>query len=80
MGIADLRILRISDEPVPMAHPARYNNSPRSSAQVIARGRDGVTVSEVVNLWKGSWAVGKGVTDVEWGAGGQSIQLVDCTR
>lgn len=26
-------------------------------------------ISEVVNLWRGNWAAGKSVNDVDWGVG-----------
>ncbi|RSH80055.1 uncharacterized protein EHS24_009729, partial [Apiotrichum porosum] len=45
------------------------DSSPKSIRQAgtpFARGPGGVTVSEVVNFWKGSWAIGKGVNDVDW--------------
>jgi hypothetical protein len=41
--------------------------------QALGKGPGGVGVTEIVNLWKGSMAVGKGVNDVSWGAGGMSI-------
>jgi hypothetical protein len=39
--------------------------------QALGKGPCGVGVTEVVNLWRGSMAVGKGVNDVTWGAGGE---------
>lgn len=30
---------------------------------------------EMANLWKGSWAVSKGVNDLDWGVGGVSSPL-----
>lgn len=49
-------------------------SSPRGRGQVqsLARGPGGASISEVANLWKGSWAVSKGVNDVDWGTGGES--------
>lgn len=41
----------------------------RQASQPFATGPGGVTVAEVVNLWKGSWPVVKGVNDVDWGVG-----------
>lgn len=36
---------------------------------MLASGMGGAVVSEVVNLWKGGWAAGKGVKDIDWGIG-----------
>lgn len=38
---------------------------------LLAKGRGGATISEVVNLWKSNWPVGKGVNDVDWGVAGK---------
>lgn len=43
------------------------HKSPRHANAPFARGIGGSTISEVVNFWKGSWAIGKGVNDVDWG-------------
>lgn len=43
----------------------------RQAGSPFARGPGGSTISEIVNLWKGSWAIGKGVNDVDWGVGGE---------
>lgn len=64
----DLRVLEISNP----ADDSPKDSSPKSIRQAgtpFARGPGGVTVSEVVNFWKGSWAIGKGVNDVDWGTG-----------
>ncbi|KAK4687450.1 SEA/GATOR complex protein SEA2/WDR24, partial [Tremellales sp. Uapishka_1] len=42
----------------------------------IAWGSGGTRISHVVNLWKGSWAVGKGVNDVDWGTGAFSNKIL----
>lgn len=42
---------------------------------LLAKGRGGATISEVVNLWKSNWPVGKGVNDVDWGVAGKSRTL-----
>jgi hypothetical protein len=41
--------------------------------QVLGKGPGGIGVTEVVNLWRGSMAVGKGVNDISWGTGGKSL-------
>lgn len=41
----------------------------------ISREPDRTGISEVVNLWRGPWAVGKGVNDLDWGVGGESLLL-----
>jgi hypothetical protein len=41
--------------------------------QLLGKGAGGVGVTEIVNLWRGSMAVGKGVNDVDWGAGGELV-------
>lgn len=43
---------------------------------LLARGQGGAAISEVVNLWKGNWPVGKGVNDVDWGVAGGSPSYV----
>lgn len=37
---------------------------------MLGKGQGGVRVEEVVSLWKGNWAVSKGVIDLDWGVGG----------
>lgn len=82
----DLRILQVhstsdssigkSSTPTVDTHPAKKASPPpRNIGQVLGKGNGGVTVSEVVNLWKGSWAVGKSVTDVDWGVGGKLVTI-----
>lgn len=60
--MAGLRILQISSQTqgVSMYPPP------------LPEGQDGAVISEVVNLWRSSWEVGKGVNDLDWGAGGGS--------
>jgi hypothetical protein len=41
--------------------------------QALGKGPGGIGVTEVVNLWRGSMAVGKGVNDISWGTGGESV-------
>ncbi|KAL7425251.1 SEA (Seh1-associated) complex subunit [Cryptotrichosporon argae] len=45
-------------------------------AMPIAHGSGGVVVSEVVNLWKGSWSAGKSINDVDWAAGGYDHKVL----
>jgi hypothetical protein len=40
---------------------------------VLGKGPGGIGVTEVVNLWRGSMAVGKGVNDISWGTGGKAF-------
>jgi hypothetical protein len=40
---------------------------------VLGKGPGGIGVTEVVNLWRGSMTVGKGVNDISWGTGGTSL-------
>lgn len=40
---------------------------------MLASGMGGATVGEVANLWKGGWAAGKGVKDLDWGVGRESL-------
>jgi hypothetical protein len=42
----------------------------------MAKGLGGVSVNEVVNLWKGNWGSSKGVNDIDWGVGGATSDLV----
>lgn len=53
---------RASDQPSP-------TRKLQKGPQLLGKGPGGVAVTEVVNLWRGSMAVGKGVNDVDWGAG-----------
>ncbi len=69
--MTDLRILQISSGGDDIAG---------QDFPLIARGRDGTVVREVANLWKGSWSVGKGVNDIDWGVGGQLLFLAAETR
>jgi hypothetical protein len=55
--------------PIPSDAPGRRKSQ---KDQMLGKGPGGVGVTEVVNLWRGSMAVGKGVNDVDWGAGGGS--------
>jgi hypothetical protein len=41
----------------------------KSLGSTMARGAGGAAITDVVNLWKGSFAIGKGVNHVDWGSG-----------
>ncbi|TYJ57984.1 hypothetical protein B9479_001342 [Cryptococcus floricola] len=75
-----LRVFHIDDPssgsstPVVQEYPSSH-----SDRNVIARGPGGATISEVVNLWKSSWPVGKGVNDLDWGVAAWDHRLVTAT-
>lgn len=64
---ADLRVLEITNPVDPDAPKPTSKQSGRQAGHPFARGHGGTAISEVVNFWKGSWAIGKGVNDVDWG-------------
>lgn len=68
-----LKIVQVSEESSGISTPRPSDPSPSRKAQkepqALGKGPGGVTVTEVVNLWRGSMAVGKGVNDVDWGSG-----------
>lgn len=47
----------------------------KGKGTTIGKGQGGATISEVVNFWKGSWAIGKGVNDLDWGSGSKSSSV-----
>ncbi|KAI9638827.1 WD40-repeat-containing domain protein [Dioszegia hungarica] len=51
----------------------------RNQAQPLARGPGGASITEVANLWKGSWAVSKGVNDIDWGSGSYDRKIATAT-
>lgn len=68
MQIAEFRDGDVTPVPSDMAGRRKAQKD-----QLLGKGIGGVGVTEVVNLWRGSMAVGKGVNDVDWGSGGQSL-------
>lgn len=77
----DLRVLEINSPAATTAADDRALNPPspksiRQAGSPFARGPGGSTVSEVVNFWKGSWAIGKGVNDVDWGVASESARAL----
>ncbi|ODN73379.1 hypothetical protein L202_07913 [Cryptococcus amylolentus CBS 6039] len=75
-----LRVFHIDDPSSGSSTPVvqEYSSS-HSDRNVIARGPGGATISEVVNLWKSSWPVGKGVNDLDWGVAAWDHKLVTAT-
>lgn len=76
----DLKIIHVARGTSTGTSPAPSQQSGRTSSprgrgqgQTLGRGAGGATITEVANLWKGSWAVSKGVNDVDWGSGGKSF-------
>lgn len=68
-------MLQITDPEgsIPLAAQATPRKvSGRQPGAPFGRGPGGSTVSEVVNLWKGSWSIGKGVNAVDWATGSTS--------
>ncbi|WVQ74341.1 hypothetical protein IAR50_003940 [Cryptococcus sp. DSM 104548] len=75
-----LRVFHINDpssgSTTPIIHEYPSSHSDRN---FLARGSGGTTISEVVNLWKSSWPVGKGVNDLDWGVAAWDHKLVTAT-
>jgi hypothetical protein len=69
-GRVDLRIVQITEPTTGDVTPVPDDRS----LPTLARGRGGSAICEVVNLWKGSWSTGKGVTDLDWGVGRESCE------
>ncbi|KAK8849751.1 hypothetical protein IAR55_005086 [Kwoniella newhampshirensis] len=74
-----LRVFQIHYPASGSATPVFSQDDTSRDRTTIARGSGGVTISEVVNLWKGSWPVGKGVNDLDWGVGTFENKVVTAT-
>ncbi|WOO82174.1 putative WD repeat-containing protein [Vanrija pseudolonga] len=77
-----LRVLEITDPQTGPKSDIAEEPKPstiRQAGSPFARGPGGSTISEIVNLWKGSWAIGKGVNDVDWGVGAFETKVVTAT-
>ncbi|WWD20381.1 hypothetical protein CI109_104857 [Kwoniella shandongensis] len=74
-----LRVFQVYDPSSGSATPIFSQDETSRDRTTIARGSGGVTISEVVNLWKGSWPVGKGVNDLDWGIGAFENKVVTAT-
>jgi len=69
-----LKVVQITRPASGDATPVPEEVSGRRKAQreqALGKGPGGIGVTEVVNLWRGSMAVGKGVNDISWGTGGK---------
>lgn len=66
-----LRVFQVSD-PCSGSSTPIIQEDPKERT-LLARGQGGATISEVVNLWKSNWPVGKGVNDVNWGVAGKPL-------
>ncbi|OXG16009.1 vacuolar protein [Cryptococcus neoformans Tu259-1] len=72
-----LRVFQVSD-PCSGSSTPMIQEDPRERT-LLARGQGGAAISEVVNLWKSNWPVGKGVNDVDWGVAAWDHKLVTAT-
>ncbi|ORY34659.1 hypothetical protein BCR39DRAFT_513871 [Naematelia encephala] len=76
-GAQYLRILQVTIPESGSSTPTTDKpKTPNRVQQVLARGPGGTQVSEVANLWKTGWAVGKGVNDIDWGVGSMENKIV----
>jgi hypothetical protein len=72
LTISALKVVQITPPTSGDATPVPDDGRRKSQRdQALGKGPGGVGVTEVVNLWRGSMAVGKGVNDVSWGTGGE---------
>ncbi|OCF34320.1 hypothetical protein I316_03834 [Kwoniella heveanensis BCC8398] len=75
-----LRVMQIYDPSSGSSTPMfGQQEDPIKERPALARGNGGVTINEVVNLWKPSWPVSKGVNDVAWGVGAYETKIVTGT-
>ncbi|WWC73599.1 uncharacterized protein I206_107571 [Kwoniella pini CBS 10737] len=73
-----LRVMKIHDPNSGSTTPI-FASDETKDRSTLAKGIGGVTISEVVNLWKPNWAVGKGVNDIDWGVGAFESKIVTAT-
>nr|XP_019043442.1 hypothetical protein I302_08019 [Kwoniella bestiolae CBS 10118]OCF22372.1 hypothetical protein I302_08019 [Kwoniella bestiolae CBS 10118] len=73
-----LRVMKIHDPTSGSTTPI-FASDETKDRHTLAKGSGGVTISEVVNLWKPNWPVGKGVNDVDWGVGAFDTKIVTAT-
>ncbi|WRT69791.1 uncharacterized protein IL334_006782 [Kwoniella shivajii] len=73
-----LRVMKIQDPSSGSTTPI-FASDETKDRHTLAKGNGGVTISEVVNLWKPSWPVGKGVNDIDWGMGAFENRIATAT-
>ncbi|WWC65935.1 uncharacterized protein I303_108557 [Kwoniella dejecticola CBS 10117] len=73
-----LRVMKIHDPNSGSTTPI-FASDETKDRSTLAKGSGGVTISEVVNLWKPNWPVGKGVNDIDWGVGAFDSKIVTAT-
>lgn len=67
MLMPDLRVLQLTN-------PDDSLDSPKIKSTPLCRGPGGSTITEVINLWRGSWGISKGVNDVDWGVASGTVR------
>ncbi|OCF77880.1 hypothetical protein I204_01883 [Kwoniella mangroviensis CBS 8886] len=73
-----LRVMKIHDPSSGSTTPI-FASDETKDRHTLAKGNGGVTISEIVNLWKPNWPVGKGVNDVDWGVGAFDTKIATAT-
>ncbi|WVF68409.1 hypothetical protein IAT40_003174 [Kwoniella sp. CBS 6097] len=75
-----LRVMQIYDPSSGSSTPMfSQQDDPSREKPALARGSGGVMINEIVNLWKPSWPVGKGVNDIDWGIGAFETRIATAT-